>query len=184
MEVLCRARGSCRSSGVYSLTKVLCDLSHFDCAVLDMEKTARATPYCKIFVAAKCKGGSFEGAWKLFDEMREYGCEPTVKPYNYLLGSLCKSGRIEEACGLLETMEKLGYLPDAITFEVLAAHACRVGRLEFALEFLGRMVEEGVQPRPSTHAVFIKSYFWSGRQVCAYDYVVGMSERDRCCIAV
>ncbi|KAG9459731.1 hypothetical protein H6P81_004239 [Aristolochia fimbriata] len=182
VQILNQVKGSCRSSGIYYLIKVLCALNHFDLAIFVMEETARKTSYYNILMAAKCKRGYFDEARELFDEMKSFGCDPTVKSYNCLLGSLCKNGRVVEACELLEKMEKLGFSPDAVTFEIIAVHACRLGRLDFGLELLYHMISEGVKPRLTTHAAFVKGLFFSGRPKDAYMYVADMREKDKCSV--
>ncbi|XP_077211442.1 uncharacterized protein LOC143846767 [Tasmannia lanceolata] len=180
VETLNGAGGSCRSSGIHTLIKMLCAMNFFDLAIFVMVETSRKTSYYNILIAAKCRNSKFQEAQHLFEEMKRFGCDPNVNSYNYLLGSLCKKERIAEACELLEVMEKLGYIPDAITFEIVTYHACRLGRIDFAMEFLYQMMSEGLEPRITTHAAFIKGYFWSGRPQDAHKYVVEMSAKDKC----
>ena len=111
--------------------------------------------------------------------MRRFGCDLDTKSYNYLLGSLCKKGRITEVCELIEAMEKLGYLPDYVTFEIVIIHACRLGSMDFAIEFLYHMMSVGLEPQITTHAAFIKGYFWSGQVGNVHKYVVDMSSKDK-----
>ncbi|RWR88729.1 pentatricopeptide repeat-containing-like protein [Cinnamomum micranthum f. kanehirae] len=179
VETLNRVRGSCHSSGIYALIKTLCVMNSFDGAIFVMEETARKTSYYNVLVAAKCRNGDFQDALDLFDEMRRFRCDPNTKSYNYLLGSLCKKGRITEVCELIEAMEKLGYLPDSVTFEIVIVHACRLGSMDFAIEFLYHMMSVGLEPRITTHAAFIKGYFWSGQVGDAHKYVVDMSSEDK-----
>lgn len=181
VAVLKAAGGSCRGSGIFSLIKLLSDLGSFDLAMLVMEETAaRRTSYYHALIAAKCRNGDFKEAHQLLDEMRRRRCGPTVNSYNYLLGSLFKNNRFAEACRLLGSMEDAGYAPDPLTFEVAIVHACRANRIDLAGEILARMLEDGVPPRLSTHAAFIKGYFWSGRAEEARKYVDAMKELDRC----
>ncbi|KAJ8632795.1 hypothetical protein MRB53_026131 [Persea americana] len=163
VETLNRVRGSCHSSGIYALIKTLCVMNSFDGVMFVMEETARKTSYYNVLVAAKCRNGDFQDALHLFDEMRRFGCDPNTKPYNYLLGSLCNKGRIIEVCELIDAMEKLCYLSDSVTFEIVIVHACRLGSMDFAIEFLYHKMSVGLAPRLTTHAAFIKGYFWSGQ---------------------
>ncbi|CAA7405699.1 unnamed protein product [Spirodela intermedia] len=175
------AGGTCRGTGIFSLVKLLSDSGFFDLAIFVMEEiAARRASYYNALIAAKCRSGDFQDAHQLLDEMRCRRCGPTVSSYNYLLGSLFKNNKFPEACRLLVSMEDAGYAPDPLTFEVAIVHACRVNRIDFAGELLARMLSEGVPPRLSTHAAFIKGYFWCGRAEEARKYVETMKELDRC----
>lgn len=171
--------GSCRGSGIYSLIRVLSEMRSFDLAVFVMEEAGRRTSYYNVLVAAKCRNGDFQDARRVLDEMREFGCDPNMNSYNYLLGSLFKNKRVVEACDLMETMENMGYSPNAVTFEVVIAHACMTNKMDVATEFLYRMLSEGITPRLTTHAAFIKGYFWAGRLGDAHKYVTEVSMRDK-----
>ncbi|XP_064977002.1 pentatricopeptide repeat-containing protein At5g16420, mitochondrial-like [Musa acuminata AAA Group] len=180
--LLSRVGGSCRGSGIFSLIKLLCSMNAFDLAISVMEETARRTSYYNVLIAAKCRNLDFQGARDVFDKMRRFGCDPNTKSYNYLLGSLFKNKRVVEACELLQAMEDLGYLPDSVTFEVILVHACKANRMSFAIKFVDQMLSEGSKPSLSTHAAFIKGYFWSGHAEDAYQYVVDMSMKDKCSV--
>nr|DAD33454.1 TPA_asm: hypothetical protein HUJ06_012305 [Nelumbo nucifera] len=180
VEMLEKAGGSCRNSGIYALIKMLCSSNYFGLAIFVMEERARKASYYNLLIWAKCRSGSFQEARDLFDEMVKYGCNPDANSFNYLLGSLCKNGRIPEACNLLQLMKEWGFYPDAITFEIIVHHACRVGRLDFAIEFLNQMRSIGLEPRLTTHAAFIKGYFQTGRFQEAYKYVVDMHAKYGC----
>nr|CAD1835287.1 unnamed protein product [Ananas comosus var. bracteatus] len=179
IEILNGVGGSCRGSGIFSLIKLLCSVSAFDLAIFIMEETARKTSYYNVLIAAKCRTGNFQGARELFDEMRSFDCDPNIKSYNYLLGCLLKNRRVTEACDLLETMENWGFLPDSVTYEMLIFHACKAKKMDLAMEFLNRMMSEGLKPRIAMHSAFIKGYFLSGQAEDAYNYVVGMSVKDK-----
>ncbi|XP_020584089.1 pentatricopeptide repeat-containing protein At1g09900-like [Phalaenopsis equestris] len=179
-EVLSSIRGSCRSSGIHSLIKLLCAMNCFQFASFVMEETIRKTSHYNLLIAARCRNGEFSEVMNTFDEMRRHGCDPNTKSYNYLLGSLFKNGRVIEACELLQLMEDGGHVPDLVSYEVVASHACKAKRLDFAMEFLNQMLSEGLKPRPTTHAAFIKGLFWSGRVEDAYNYVTEMSVKDKC----
>lgn len=77
-EALNLAIGSCRSSGIYSLIKVLCGMNYFDDADF---VTARRTSYYNVFITAKCRNGDFQGAREVLDEMRRFGSDPNIAEY-------------------------------------------------------------------------------------------------------
>ncbi|RWR72379.1 pentatricopeptide repeat-containing-like protein [Cinnamomum micranthum f. kanehirae] len=124
-------------------------MNSFDGAMFVVEETARTASYYNVLVAAKCRNGDFQDALDLYDERRRFGCDPNTKSYNYLLGSL------------------------------FIVHACRLGSMDFAIEFLYHMMSVGLEPRLTTHAAFIKGYFWSGQVGHAHKYVVDMSSKDK-----
>ncbi|KAF8387985.1 hypothetical protein HHK36_026651 [Tetracentron sinense] len=180
IELLNKAGGSCRSSGIHSLIKMLCISNSFDLAIFVMGETVKKTSYYNVLIWAKCQHGDFQEARDLIEEMRSFSCHPNANTYNYLLGSLCQNGKTAEACKLLEEMQEQGYLPDAVTFEILIYYSCRLGRSDFATKFLNQMMSSGLEPRLTTHAAFIKGYFNSKQYQEAHKYVVDMGVKFKC----
>ncbi|KAK9101903.1 hypothetical protein Sjap_019157 [Stephania japonica] len=180
VDMLNSVGGSCRNSGVHALIKMLCIADAFPLTMYVMELTERRTSYYNILIWAQCRGGNFQEAHDLIDVMKKFNCEPNANSYNYIFSSLCKNKWTVDASNLLEDMEELGFLPDEITFEVVICHLCRLGQLDLAAEYLKHMMSKGLEPRLTTHAIFIKGYFYGNRLQEAYRYVVDAGDKQRC----
>lgn len=57
---------------------------------------------CNIIIKGHCVFRWSGDAFKLFEEMHMYGCEPTVVSYNVLVDVLCHEGRMAEARRLFD----------------------------------------------------------------------------------
>ncbi|GMH14115.1 hypothetical protein Nepgr_015956 [Nepenthes gracilis] len=180
LKILDEVGGPCHSSGIHSLIKMLCALNLFDMAKLIIETTETKVSYYNILVREKCIRGQLKDIRCILDEMREKGCEPAAITYNYLISSLCKhQGSTIEAYQVLDEMVERGCSPNALTFEVLIYCSCGLGNLDNAIGFYDQMVSRGIEPRLSTHAAFIKGYFYSQQYEAAYNYVVGSSMKHK-----
>ncbi|KAL2490002.1 Pentatricopeptide repeat-containing protein [Forsythia ovata] len=107
--------------------------------------------------------------------MRESGCVPNAKTYNYLFGNLCKYERMDDAYKLLEEMNKAGSPPDASTFGVLIHFLCSSGKVDHAYKFLDQMASGGLVPLPKTHTSMVKALFVMEKYEEAHKYVVDSS---------
>nr|XP_043616272.1 pentatricopeptide repeat-containing protein At1g12775, mitochondrial-like [Erigeron canadensis] len=174
VRILRDVGGSVGKSGVYELIRMLCGVDCFELAKFVMEITGKQLGYYAILVREKCRRGCVDEAFGLIVEMREAGCEPDCKIYNYILGSLCKHDKLSEALSLFKEMKEKGVDPDPITFETFIANSCRLGRMEFASESLKRLMHMGLTPRVSTHIALVKGYCNAGRYDKAYEYVRDM----------
>lgn len=159
---------------------MLCSLNAFDLAIYVIEITERKLTYYNILVKHLCMRGQFGDARNVFEEMRQFSCDPDSKTYNYLISSLCKQGNIDEAFSILQEMLSIGCSPNLITFEVLIYFACMYGRSDQAVMLHKLMVSEGVKPRLLTHYAFIRGYFRSQRFEEAHRYVINTAAQDKC----
>lgn len=180
VEILTEVGGSCGNSGIHSLVEMLCSLNAFDLAIYVIEITERKLTYYNILVKHLCMRGQFGDARNVFEEMRQFSCDPDSKTYNYLISSLCKQGNIDEAFSILQEMLSIGCSPNLITFEVLIYFACMYGRSDQAVMLHKLMVSEGVKPRLLTHYAFIRGYFRSQRFEEAHRYVINTAAQDKC----
>ncbi|XP_057503584.1 pentatricopeptide repeat-containing protein At5g39710-like isoform X1 [Actinidia eriantha] len=175
IELLNEVGGSCRGSGICALLKLLSKMDLFEIAKFVIELTDRKTSYYNILTLEMCRRCSFSEARDMIEEMRRCNCDPDAKTYNYMLSALCKHDRTEEACSLLEKMKEKGCPPDALTFEIFIYYSCRLGKLDAAAQFFDQMVSRGLEPRLTTHAAFVKGYFYSRQYEEAYNYAVTSS---------
>ncbi|GFY95254.1 hypothetical protein Acr_10g0006390 [Actinidia rufa] len=72
-------------------------------------------------------------------------------------------------------MKEKGCPPDALTFEIFIYYSCRLGKLDAAAQFFDQMVSRGLEPQLTTHAAFVRGYFYSRQYEEAYNYVVTSS---------
>ena len=165
--------GSYGGSGIVALINLLCKVDFLEIAKFVIEMSERKVSYYNILVQDRCRRCHFREARDLLKEMRHFGCDPDAKTYNYLISNLCRNYRTTEACGVLEEMQEKGCSPNELTFEILIYFSCQQRKLDFASQLLDRMLSRGLQPRLSTHAAFIKGYFYSGQYEAAYKYMIG-----------
>ncbi|KAM1023458.1 hypothetical protein ACFX2I_044272 [Malus domestica] len=178
VEVLNKVGGLCRATGVLSLIEMFSVKGLFEMAEFVMKKTERKRCYYIIMIRETCRRRNFGRAVDMLDEMRQAGCDPDAKTYNYLLSSLCKNHKFAEATKLYEEMLERNCQPDGITYEIFIFYLFKVGNLDFARQLFDRMILEGVKPRVSTHAAFVKGYFNLRRYKEAYNYVVDLAAKD------
>ncbi|XP_050943661.1 pentatricopeptide repeat-containing protein At3g62470, mitochondrial-like [Cucumis melo] len=177
VKMLNKAEGTCRISGVKALIEMFCSVGSSEMAKFVIEITEKRSSFYYIIVREQCQRKDFEGARCTLDEMRQAGCLPDSGIFNYLLSSLCKNDKFGEAHNLFEEMLEQNCPPNSLSFEVIICHLCKIGNIESALGFLDTMVARGLQPRLSTHATFVKSYFYSRRYEEAYQYAVDSSSK-------
>ena len=72
------------------------------------------------------KGGKWERALSLRDEMRERGVTPNVISFNAAISACEKGGKWERALSLLDAMRERGVTPNVISFSA-AISACEKG---------------------------------------------------------
>lgn len=174
MEVLNQVGGSCRSSGICALIEMFCRLDLFNMAKHVLEISGKKSHY-DILVRERCKKGHL--ASDIIREMKEFGCEPTIKTYNYIVGSLCKQDKMNEASGILEQMQQEGgVLPDALTYEIFVHKFCKSGKMDIAKKFLDEMRNFKLEPRLETHTALLKALFKLEQYAEAYNYVIDSSE--------
>ncbi|XP_052189003.1 pentatricopeptide repeat-containing protein At4g19440, chloroplastic-like [Diospyros lotus] len=125
-----------------------------------MEITDRRVPYYNILILEICQRCCFEEAHDMIEEMRQFGCDPDSRTYNYLLSSLCKHDRTAEVLNVFREMQKQG-----------------LGKLDIAGHFYDMMVSRGLEPRLATFTTLIEGYFKSGQYEDAYNYVVASGDK-------
>lgn len=173
MEVLNQVGGSCRGSGISALIQMFCRLDLFGMAKHVLEISGKNSHY-DILVRERCKKGHL--ASDIIQEMKEFGCTPTIKTYNYVVASLCKQDKMDEAYGILEQMQQERVLPDALTYEIFIHKFCNSGKMDLAKEFLDKMGNIKLEPRLETHTALLKALFKLEQYAEAYNYVIYSSD--------
>ena len=95
-------------------------------------------------ISACEKGGQWERALSLLDEMRESGVTPNVFSFNAAISACEKGGQVERALSLLEEMRESGVTPDEISFKTAVSACEKDGVSERARSLLDEMRERGV----------------------------------------
>lgn len=180
VEVLNEVGGSCRPVGLLSLIEMLSVKGSFKMAEFVMKITERKRSYYNIMIRESCRRRNFGRAIDMLDEMRQVGCDPDSKTYNYILSSLYKNYKSAVATKLFEQMLEMNCSPDEITYEILICYSCKVGNFDFARKLLDSMVLKGIKPRLTSHAAFVKGYFNLRRYKEAYEHVVDSSVKYSC----
>jgi len=109
------------------------------------------------------KGGQYQKAWDLFDEMRTtYDVEPDKYSYSTIIKALkydLDSSKLERAFGLLEYLKnKNTQLNDEIIFNCLIDVCIKLNCIDKAEKVFYQMKEVGVYPSKITYAIMIKGF--------------------------
>ncbi|XP_047310402.1 pentatricopeptide repeat-containing protein At3g16010 [Impatiens glandulifera] len=97
-------------------------------------------------IVAFGKLGREESAFRLFDEMKENGLNPTPKIYTTLVSIYFKTGKIDKALSLVQEMRRSGCPPTVYTYTELIKGMGKARRFEEAYELFVKMLEEGCKP--------------------------------------
>lgn len=73
--------------------------------------------------------GDVDGAMRLWEEMRDNGCEPTVVSYTAYMKILFADGRVEEATEVYKDMLRSRVSPNCHTYTVLMEYLVGTGQL-------------------------------------------------------
>lgn len=71
--------------------------------------------------------GDVDGAMRLWEEMRDHGCEPTVVSYTAYMKILFADGRVEEATEVYKEMLRSRVSPNCHTYTVLMEYLVGTG---------------------------------------------------------
>lgn len=93
---------------------------------------------------AVCKGGLWEEARNLFDEMGYRGIDKDVFTYNTLLDALCKGGKMDMAFEIMSEMTTKNVMPNVVTYSTVIDGFAKAGRLEDALVMFDEMKYMGI----------------------------------------
>ncbi len=109
------------------------------------------------------KGGQFQKAWDLFDEMKStYDIEPDKYSYSTIIKALkydLDSSKLERAFGILDYLKnKNTQLNDEIIFNCLIDVCIKLNCMDKAEKVFYQMKEVGVFPSKITYAIMIKGY--------------------------
>ncbi|KAK7407187.1 hypothetical protein VNO78_08889 [Psophocarpus tetragonolobus] len=113
-------------------------------------------------IHALCDTGHLDEALKLWSQMKEDGCFPSVRTYTVLIAALCDAGNEVEALTLFGDMVEGGCEPNVYTYTVLIDYFCKKSRVEEAMQMFNKMVEKGVAPSVVPYNALIAGYCKQG----------------------
>ena len=120
-------------------------------------KHQRNTIHYSITISACGKGGQWEAALRLFDEMAEVGVERNVYSYNSAISACSKGGQCEAALRLFDEMAEVGVERDVITYSSAISACDKGGQWEEALRLFDEMAEVGVERDVITYNVLLNA---------------------------
>ncbi|CAN7035600.1 unnamed protein product [Brassica rapa subsp. trilocularis] len=94
------------------------------------------------------KGGNYDEALSLFNEMEREGIKADVITYNSLIGGFCNAGRWDDGAQLLRDMITRNITPNVVTFSALIDCFVKEGKLKEAKELYNEMakrVDDGMK---------------------------------------
>ncbi|XP_068660565.1 pentatricopeptide repeat-containing protein GUN1, chloroplastic-like isoform X2 [Aristolochia californica] len=94
-----------------------------------------------IFEAARAegRGGSWESARDMFNEMVRQGIERDIFTYNTLLDAFCKGGQMDLAMEIMAEMTERNVGPNVVTYSTVIDGFAKAGRLDEALNLFKKM---------------------------------------------
>jgi len=110
-------------------------------------------------ISACEKGGQWQKAFELFDELQRRGLEPEIITYNAMISNCEKGGQWEKALELFDELQQRGLKPDVITYNALIS-ACENdggGQWEQAFELFGDLKRRGLEPTVITYNAMISA---------------------------
>lgn len=86
-----------------------------------------------------------QGAYAMYEKMREEGVVPTLEAYHSLLEIAAKSGEVTEAAKLIDEMGKSGRDVDAYSFSFLLGACAKTKDYKRALKILSILDKRGIE---------------------------------------
>ncbi|KAK9080032.1 hypothetical protein SSX86_001707 [Deinandra increscens subsp. villosa] len=107
-----------------------------------------------IVISGLCKAKEVKKAFRFFNNMSNFGCEPDSVTYNTLLNGFCRAGNVDKAHALLKEVHS----PDVVTFTSIISGYCKLGKMEDALVLFENMMGHGIRPNTVTFNVIIDGF--------------------------
>ncbi|XP_078438153.1 pentatricopeptide repeat (PPR) superfamily protein [Wolffia australiana] len=116
---------------------------------------------------------------KLFDEMQEYGHNPSRSLYKEVICCLCETGSYEKVLTLLETQLRRPKPGQRRCYDYFIYGAGCAGKPELAMGVLQHMKNAGIEPGTETYIVMLSSYLKGERVSEALNFFYGLcKERE------
>ncbi|KAI3668888.1 hypothetical protein L6452_40105 [Arctium lappa] len=90
-----------------------------------------------------CEEGRTGNAKKIYDEMIQEGCIPSILVYITLIQRFSQENMLREAFEMMKEMLSCGYVPDGLTVNGLVNRLCEEGKIGSAMKFMEDMVGRG-----------------------------------------
>ena len=111
---------------------------------------------------AYAEAGSFSGAWKALDDMKNEGIKADLKAHNIVMYATKKGNNLTAAISLYDSMIRDKIKPDEYTFSCLINAYASVGRVQEAMELFEKMQDSGLAPEHSCAAGVLNALAFSG----------------------
>ena len=121
-------------------------------------------------INACAKGGEWQRALGLLDEMRSRGLVPDEITYNSVINACAKGDESQRALNLLDEMRSRGLVPNVITYNSVINACAKGGEWQRALNLLDEMRSHGLVPDEITYSSVIDACA-KGKWQCALDLV-------------
>ncbi|XP_027177968.1 pentatricopeptide repeat-containing protein At2g17140-like [Coffea eugenioides] len=118
-----------------------------------------------LMIGGLCDSGRLEDAQKLFDKMREKGCEPNEFSFGILVRGYCRVGLASKGLELLDLMKEMDVFPNLVIYNTLIACFCKEGKTEEAEKLVEQMREDGLVPDVVTFNSRISALCKSGNML-------------------
>ncbi|XP_039035039.1 putative pentatricopeptide repeat-containing protein At5g08310, mitochondrial [Hibiscus syriacus] len=120
--------------------------------------------------------GKVDMALTLFREMIQFGCNPTVLLYNWLIDAVCKLKRLEESYELLKQMKEIGLEPTNFTHNCIFGCLCQLEDVEGAVDLVKQMRFYGHQPWIKYSTLLVKNLCKHEKVEEACKFITDMSQ--------
>ncbi|KAF5803730.1 putative tetratricopeptide-like helical domain superfamily [Helianthus annuus] len=112
-----------------------------------------------IVISGLCRAGEVDKAFKLFNQMRNFGCLPDSVTYNTLMNGFCRAGNVTKAHELLNEVCMVDECsPNVVTFTSVISGYCKLSKMEEALVLFDDMIDRGIRPNTITFNVIIDGF--------------------------
>ncbi|EPS70411.1 hypothetical protein M569_04352, partial [Genlisea aurea] len=108
----------------------------------------------------------FVGAFKVFDEMRDRGLNPSVVTFGILINGLCRNSQLKTALRLKTRMESAEFniTPNAPIYVALIKGLCKANDFDRAVELKDEMVSKKLASDPAVYSTLISAAFKLNRR--------------------
>ncbi|KAK0579236.1 hypothetical protein LWI29_023253 [Acer saccharum] len=116
---------------------------------------------------------------RVFDRMKEFGCEPTQKSYITVFAILVEENQLKVAFRFYKYMKEMGITPSVASLNVLIKALCKnCGTIDAALKIFRQMPKCGYTPDLYTYGTLINGMCKLGKIDEAKELFKEMEEKD------
>lgn len=109
-------------------------------------------------------------AYKLFREMMERGCTPSLVTYNIIIRLQAKAGNHVLAIKLYNDMQDAGFHPDTVTYSIMMEVLGQAGHIDEAENIFMEMEQAGWTPDPPIYGSMVDMWGKAGNADKAWEW--------------